>query len=392
MACAHGWTVAIACVKIARKTPAQAPSTNSDRFGITRRPVKRLSRVAQALLVVAVVAGVFGVILPRVADFDQVWASIRSLTAWQYVVLVTATLWNIVTYWPVTMAGLPGLSFPQAAVVNQSSTSVAMTVPGGGAEAVGVTYTMFRSWGFRRSEIALQALVTGIWTIVMKLALPVIALIILIGHGDDRGPVVSAALIGVTILTVFSLALGMSLWRDRFAESVGTAAGAVVSVARRAFGKPPVERWGYLAIRFRHQMLELLRRRWPVLTIATAVSHLSVFLVLLASLRFAGVSDSEVDWEEALAVFAVVRLASTVPIIPGNIGIAELGYVAGLALAGGNKAEVVAAVLVFRFLTYYVQIPLGGLTYIAWRRRRSWRREPAPVHAPSESAASGDLS
>jgi uncharacterized membrane protein YbhN (UPF0104 family) len=46
---------------------------------------------------------------------------------------------------------------------------------------------------------------------------------------------------------------------------------------------------------------------------------------------------------------------------------------------------VVAAVLVFRFLTYYVQIPIGALTYVAWRRKRGWQNEarssndPAPV-------------
>jgi putative heme transporter len=130
-------------------------------------------------------------------------------------------------------------------------------------------------------------------------------------------------------------------------------------------------------------MLHLLRRRWAFLTVATVVSHLSVFLVLLASLRFVGISEAEVDWAQALAVFAIVRLASAVPIIPGNIGIAEFGYVAGLVLAGGDKAKVVAAVLVFRFFTYYVQIPIGGLTYIAWRRRKSWRKEPAGARGES---------
>jgi uncharacterized membrane protein YbhN (UPF0104 family) len=348
-----------------------------------KRGAKRFSRVAQVLLFVAVVFGVFVVVLPRLADFDLVWASIRSMDWWQYLFLVAVTAWNIVTYWPVTMAGMPGLSLAKAAVVNQSSTSVAMTVPGGGAVAVGVTYAMFRSWGFRRSEIALQALVTGIWNVVMKLALPVVALIILIVHGDDRGALVSAAVIGGTILTVVALGLGMSLWRDRFAESVGAASGTVVSLVRRAFGKAPVEEWGDLAVRFRRQMLELLRRRWPILTVATAVSHLSVFLVMLTSLRFVGVSEGEVNWAQALAVFAVVRLASAVPIIPGNVGIAELGYVAGLVIAGGNRAEVVAAVLVFRFLTYYVQIPIGALTYFAWRRKRGWRNQRGSSNDPA---------
>jgi putative heme transporter len=344
--------------------------------------VKRLSRIAQVLLMVAVVVGVFGVVLPRVADFDRVWASIRAMTGWQYLLLLLATLWNIVTYWPVTMAGMPGLSLAQAAVANQSSTSVAMTVPGGGAVAVGVAYAMFRSWGFRRWQIALQALVTGIWNIFMKLALPVVALVILIAHGDDSRALVSSAVIGLVILAVATLGLGLSLWRDRFAEMVGSIAGSVVSAARRVFGRPRVEGWGASAIKFRTQMIDLLRRRWFFLTAATVVSHFSIYVVLLASLRFAGVSNSEVNWAEALAVFALVRLGTAVPIIPGNIGIAELGYVAGLVLAGGEEAKVVAAVLVFRFLTYYVQIPIGGLTYIAWRRRRSWRKEPMPAAPP----------
>jgi uncharacterized membrane protein YbhN (UPF0104 family) len=68
-----------------------------------------------------------------------------------------------------------------------------------------------------------------------------------------------------------------------------------------------------------------------------------------------------------LAVFAVVRLASAVPVVPGNVGLAELGYMGGLIIAGGSRAEVVASVLLFRFLTYFAQIPIGALTYLRWR-------------------------
>jgi uncharacterized membrane protein YbhN (UPF0104 family) len=337
---------------------------------------KRLSRVAQILLFAAVGLGVFLLVLPRFADFDQVWASIRSMTAWQYALLAAASLWNIATYWPVTMAGMPGLSLGKAVVVNQSSTSVAMTVPGGGAVAVGVSYAMFRSWGFRRSDIALQALVTGFWNYVLRLVLPVLALVILAIHGDHDDALVTSAVIGVTVLVVVTLAIGLSLWRDRFAEQLGVAAQRVVSLARRAFRKPPVEGWGGKAVRFRAQTIGLLRRRWHFLTLATVVSHLSIFVVLLMSLRFVGVSDAEVNWAQVFAVFALVRLASSVPIIPGNVGLAELGYVAGLVLAGADRAEAVAAVLVFRFLTYYIQIPIGALTYVMWRRKRRWGKEP----------------
>ena len=42
------------------------------------------------------------------------------------------------------------------------------------------------------------------------------------------------------------------------------------------------------------------------------------------------------------------------------MGFVELGYIGGLTAAGGNEAQVVAAVLLFRVLTYGIQIPIGG--------------------------------
>jgi uncharacterized membrane protein YbhN (UPF0104 family) len=37
-------------------------------------------------------------------------------------------------------------------------------------------------------------------------------------------------------------------------------------------------------------------------------------------------------------------------------------------VAGGDKAKVVAAVLVFRALTFLLPMPVGALTYWLWRR------------------------
>jgi uncharacterized membrane protein YbhN (UPF0104 family) len=65
----------------------------------------------------------------------------------------------------------------------------------------------------------------------------------------------------------------------------------------------------------------------------------------------------------------------------------ELTYSAGLVLAGGDQMRVqaVAAALLFRLLTYGLQIPLGGITCLIWQRETSWRRpvrEPEPAVRP----------
>ena len=47
----------------------------------------------------------------------------------------------------------------------------------------------------------------------------------------------------------------------------------------------------------------------------------------------------------------------------------ELAMTAALVTAGGDREQVVAAVLVYRGLTYLLPIPIGVLCYLAWRSR-----------------------
>jgi hypothetical protein len=45
-------------------------------------------------------------------------------------------------------------------------------------------------------------------------------------------------------------------------------------------------------------------------------------------------------------------------------------------LAGGDKAQVVVAALVFRALTFLLPIPIGAVTYWLWRRAEGRREAP----------------
>jgi uncharacterized protein (TIRG00374 family) len=285
------------------------------------------------------------------------------------------------------MAAMPGLGFWQAAVNNQTSTSIANTIPGGGVLAVGVSYTMYRSWGFTLSQIALSTIVTGIWNISMKLGLPVVALALLAIQGCASAGLVTAALIGLIVLLAAIALFALMLWRKEFARRIGAAVGRVASSIRKLFRKPPVGDWGEAAVRFRKQTISLVGRRWLPLTVSTVVSHLALFFVLLLALRHMGVSEHEVSWSQVLGVYAFGRLITALPITPGGVGFVELGYIGGLVLAGGPKPQVVAAVLVFRALTYGLQIPLGGFTYLIWRAKKRWLKAPPPEPAEGLAAS-----
>jgi hypothetical protein len=96
-------------------------------------------------------------------------------------------------------------------------------------------------------------------------------------------------------------------------------------------------------------------------TIAAFAGHLTVFGVLLVSLRATGVDAAQVSWVEALAAWGLVRLLTAIPATPGGVGIVELGLSSALVGFGANNAEAVAAVLLYRVLTVVPTLVLGAL-------------------------------
>ena len=331
-------------------------------------------RVVSGVLPFVLVVAVLGYLLPQFADVGDVWSAVGSMTWLEVTTLLIAAALNLATYGCVIVCATPGLTFRQAMVMTEASTAVANTVPGGGAVGVAVSAAMFRSWGFSQSRTTVSLLVSGVWNNFAKLGLPVLALACLAVQGGVTGGRVALALAGVAGLVVAVGVLAAVLRSERSAERVGQAAAEAVSAVRRLFGRPPATGWERATTKFRARTVLLLSARWGRLTVATAASHLALFVVLLLALRHVGVSQTEVGWAEALAVFSFARLLTAVPITPGGVGVVEVALVAGLVRAGGADAEVVAAVLVHRTLTYLLPVPLGVLSYLYWRRNRSWRR------------------
>ena len=348
----------------------------------SRRPY--LKRAIQLALSLVIVFGIFAYAIPRIADYSAVMDTIGDLTPIEFASLFAAMLFNLFTYWLANMAALPGLSLPKSAVVTQTTTSVANTLPAGGAIAVGLTFQILHSWGFSAQAITLYIGVTGVWNIFVKLALPVISLALLALTGQVSAPLVIASLIGLAVLLVAVALFALALSSKGFARRIGDRLGRVISWLRRPFRKPAITTLGDHAVDFRERTIVLVAGRWLRITVTTIVSQLALWLVLLLSLRHVGISEQEVSTLQSLAVFAFGRLLGAIPITPGGLGVIELGYIGGLVAAGGNDAQVVAAVLLFRVLTYGIQIPIGGFTYVIWRLKRSWRTEPGELEVEAE--------
>jgi uncharacterized membrane protein YbhN (UPF0104 family) len=326
------------------------------------------------MLAVALVGAVFVFVLPRIADYRDVWDVLEGLSAGDVALLAGATILNVVTFAPPWMAALPGLGFRQALALTQASTALSIVSPAGAAVGMAGSYTLLRSSGFARGSVGLAVAVTGAWNQFANLAFPIVALALLTAV-DERHPALqTAAILGVVVLVVAVGAFALALSSAGRAGAVGALVARIVNVVHRVLRRPPVLWGGESLLAFRSRTLDLLRRRWHVLTLATLVGHLTVFLVLVGCLRTLGISSNDVSVVEAFAAWALIRILGALPLTPAGLGFVELGLSGALVAFGASNADAVATTLLYRFLTVTPTLLLGLAAVVTWRMHA--RREP----------------
>jgi uncharacterized membrane protein YbhN (UPF0104 family) len=348
---------------------------------------KRARKVIRPLVSAAAVAAVFGFALPRVSSYHSVWASLQEMT-WFYAVIVgIAAVASLASYWFAICAVLPSLRLREAAAVNLASNAVANTLPAGGALGVGVSWAMMSSWGVSTADYVLYTLVSGIWNTFARLGLPVLALLALLTVTRPAAALIATAAVGMAMLAAAVAGLGLLLRSERFSLRVGQVlqrtAGTACRLARR---RAPAHIAGSMTD-FRSRAAGLVAARGWRITATTAVCNLILWLVLLACLRATGVSEDQVPWQTCLAAYAFVRLLTVLPITPGGLGITELGLVSVLAAGAGPQvsAQVTAAVLLYRAVTFLPPIPLGAVAWLVWQHAPKLTGR-AVSHAPKPRA------
>ena len=355
--------------------------------GRPRRGRKILRAAASAVLI----AAIFGFAIPHIASYHSVWASIHAMT-WPHALLIAAAAAaSMASYWVTIRAVLPSIRLRQAAVVNLGSNAVANTLPAGGALAMGVSWAMLSSWGLSTADYVLYTLVTGIWNVFTLLGMPVVALLVLVTATRPDVTLITAAAAGLAVLAAMATGLGLLLRSQAFALRAGHALQRPLAIVSRLARRPPPADAARSLSGFRDRAGALLAARGWRITAATVASYLVLWLVLLACLRGTGLSQAQVSWQTSLAAFAFVRLLTALPLTPGGVGITELGLIATLAAGHRDAAQVTAAVLLYRAVTYLPPIPLGALACLAWRHapwliHASDQPEPAaqvhPASAP----------
>jgi uncharacterized protein (TIRG00374 family) len=341
-----------------------------------KRLVKRLVLGA---ISVAIIAVTFVYFLPTIANYGQVWNVVTELS-WQWIVaLLVATAINLVTFAPPWQVALPGLSFPQAFTVTQASTALSIVVPAGLAAGIAGSYGVLRRWGFAARDVTRAITLTGLWNQFLNLSFPIVAVFLLTVWHESAAALATVAFVGVAVLGIVIAGFVLILVSARLAQDMGNVAARVANWGLGKVRRGPVSWGGENFERFRAEAGDLLERRWHLLTLASLAGNLTVFLLFVLSLRAMGVDASQVNIVEAFASWSFVRIIGAIPITPGGIGVIELGLTGMLVGFGGSNAAVVAAVLVYRFLTTVPTLMLGLAAAFTWRRQGVRGPEPALV-------------
>ena len=341
-------------------------------FSFTRRH-KTLVGGTFAIVVLAVV---FLVIFPQIASWQDVKEVVREIS-WQWLLALTvaATL-NVLTFALPRMAVIPGLSFRPALTLHLATAASVFVLPGGAVLGFGLSFAMLKGWGYQARIITVGLTVGSVWNQFIILGAPPVSFALLTMEGGADPLLNTFVWVGLIGTVVIGVGFAASLYSAELAQRFGDSVASVVSGAMRLFRRGPVTWGGESFARFQQGSRQLLRTRWHVITLTALVAQLSIFLVLLVALRAVGVSADEVSLVEAFAAWSLIRVAGSLPIVPGGLGIVELGLTAALVGFGADNAEAVATVILYRVFTTGPVLMLGALAGATWQRQHpGWREE-----------------
>ncbi|MEO7070978.1 MAG: lysylphosphatidylglycerol synthase transmembrane domain-containing protein [Nostocoides sp.] len=259
---------------------------------------------------------------------------------------------------------MPGLSHPRALILNVCGSSVGNLLPGGGAAGLAATYTICRSWGFDARRVSTMAIVTGVWNVLSRIALPVIAIFALyIGNTGLPAALTDlafAALVsGLGLLGVFVAILAS----ERAATVIGRLLDRLLAPILKRRKRTRSTSIDVLVRELRHQINDTVGAHWFSLT-AGLVGFFGVYYLLFVLIaRDTGVT---LPLGKLFAVYAIGRLLTAVGITPGGIGVTEATTATVLVGWGAMPSAATATVLLFTVFTHLMEVPLGGLGWLAW--------------------------
>ncbi|MEO5608908.1 MAG: lysylphosphatidylglycerol synthase transmembrane domain-containing protein [Ornithinibacter sp.] len=336
----------------------------------------RTKQVLQAVVGLGLAAALLIWGLPYFAktSWGEIWAEIRRVPATHALGFQALMLLGLWAYTFTFTGSLRGLSHGKALIVNLCGSSVSNLLPGGGAVGLAATFAICRSWGFSRRATSTSVIVTGVWNVLARIALPVVAILSLwFGGVTLPGALtdlaVAGSITGIAILAVFVAVIAS----ERAAQGVGRGLDRVIRPLVRRRRPDSTMSIEELVRDLRARINDIVSSGWLPMTLGMVGFFGAYYVLFVLILRETGVM---LPLNLLFAAFAIGRLLTAVGITPGGIGVTETATVAVLVGWGADSTGAAAGVILFSVFTHLMEVPLGGVGWLAWTL--STKTEPLP--------------
>jgi putative heme transporter len=345
--------------------------------GAPPRKLRRAAVRVLRLLVVLVLIVLFFRLVQQV-DWGQVVDALTRLTGPELIVVggcVVARQCLDATPLALFVSGL-GL---RRAMANDLTGYVVGTLAPAPSDMV-LRMAMFRGWGVDLAHGAAGLALNALVYYVGRFSAPVVGLVVFVSwYGWDAtyawAALGGAAVAGFLLGLLFAVSRG-----QRRAYGIGRRAGLVAARLTRR----PIEadRWGTRLVEFQQVSSNRVAERFAMAALSVAALLAVDAAILVLSLRFAGLSASDLALPAIVAAFLCVYPLTALPL-------AGLGFLDASAIAlfelDTNSADqkAVAAFVVWRVATLLTPLLLGTGTLLYWRHSHVVTRAGRPVdHAP----------
>jgi uncharacterized membrane protein YbhN (UPF0104 family) len=338
-------------------------------------------QVVQFVIGLGLAIALLGWGLPYFAksSWSEIWQSMRVVPLWHVIGYQALMLLGLYCYTFTLTGALPGLTHRRALILNLCGSSVSNLLPAGGAVGLAATYAMCRSWGFSNRNTSTMAIVTGIWNVLTRIALPVIAIAALWWGNTDLPRGLRDAAVGgmITGIVVIGLVVAV-IASERQAQRVGRFFDRVLAPLMRRRTKKSTNPMSLdqLVTDLRSRITDVVRTGWLSMTLGMAGFFGFYYLLFVLIMRDVGVG---LPLGMLFAAFAIGRLLTAVGITPGGLGVTESATVIALVGWGAPPAAATAGALLFSVITHLMEVPLGGIGWLAWTA--STRKAGAPAQA-----------
>lgn len=330
-----------------------------------KKPVRQ--RLITLLVQAAVLVFIFGILLPWFIDYRAVFDAIAGLSWWQFFVLLTLSVLRVPTEAFIYRALLPGLRVRVGTEAYLSQNFIGTFLPPPAPSVM--QYAYFRSDGFDQRSSLTGAIGTFIFPTGGRMGIPLAAFLLLFLAGQASTKALIIALASLAVLAVVSVVVWFVGRSERSARWLGDLAGRLISWGLAKFNRDPVTNLGEMLVEFRNNTFALVRKRWRVGTMAVVINLVVSYLMLLACVRFVGLSNAEISWVLIFAVFAVSFFAGVVfPITGSGLGTVDAVMISTLSTLSGNGDLSAAAAFLWRVFYSFITVPFGVFTCGRFRR------------------------